>query len=137
MKFYTKYCHAIVTHPKSDKPSMTDPQYLKDCDITTVVTRFMSGCLPQSQVHTPSYGDVSQFGDFARMMDTVDAGKRAFMDVPSNIRARFGNDPKAFFAFCSDPANMQEMVRLGLAIPREVPVEKPVVSPPDKSKASA
>lgn len=133
MDFYTKYDHHPGYIYDSDKPSQADPQYASDCDINHIVNQALRGSVPDHLIRSEgSYGDVSEFGDFRRMMDIVDRGKSAFMDVPSEIRARFGNDPRAFFEFATNPANAPEMVKLGLAHYLEsepdVPVKVEVVS---------
>ena len=39
------------------------------------------------------------------------------MTMPADVRARFNNDPALFVDFCSDEANLDEMRKLGLAVP--------------------
>jgi hypothetical protein len=53
------------------------------------------------------------------------------MQLPSDIRAKFDNDPGEFFEFCTDPKNADEMVQLGLReappspeLPSAVPVKE-------------
>lgn len=137
MKFLTKFNHKKVDCPTDDLPSMTDPQYLKDCDINVVVGKFLRGAgLDNVSLHKGSFGDVSRFRDFHTMMETVNDGVKAFMEIPSEVRAKFGNDPKAFFQFATDPSNLQKLVDLGLAdifTPESDVVKVQVVNPtPDK-----
>lgn len=136
MNFHTCYSHNPGHSFRSDKPSMTDSQYKEECDINAVVDRALRGNVPgYLDRGKGSFGDVSQYTDFRQMMDVVDSGTRAFMEVPSAIRARFGNDPRAFYAFVCDPANHDECVRLGLAM---APAPAPAaVSPSDNSSAPA
>lgn len=116
MKFLTRFNHKRVVCPSDDMPSMTDPQYLNDCDVNVVVGRFLRGAgLDNVNVRKGSYGDVSRFEDFHSMMEVVNDGTKAFMEVPSEIRAKFGNDPRAFFDFATDPANADKLVEMGLA----------------------
>lgn len=140
--FHTKYHHYNPPSFRSDLPSAADPQYKEECDINTVVARALRGSVPDNIVRPAgSYGDVSEYTDFAHMMDVVNRGTNAFMDVPSAVRARFGNDPVAFYRFVTDPSNSEELVKLGLGQFRVPEVEKPVkvevVSAPATPKASA
>jgi hypothetical protein len=41
------------------------------------------------------------------------------MALPADIRFRFLNDPGRFVDFCSDPANRDEMSKMGLLRPSE------------------
>lgn len=140
--FHTKYKHCNPPPFHSDLPSAADPQYKEECDINYVVSRALRGSVPDHLVKpSGTYGDVSEYTDFAHMMDIVNRGTTAFMDVPSQIRARFGNDPSAFYKFVTDPSNSEELVKLGLAQFRTTEVEKPVkvevVSAAATPKASA
>ena len=125
--YHTKYSHCDPKPFCSDLPSVADPQYKDDCDINVVVARALRGSVPDHLLRPAgSYGDVSEYSDFAHMMNVVNKGTAAFMDVPSAVRARFGNDPVAFYKFATDPANSDELVKLGLAQFRAPVVEKPV-----------
>jgi len=91
-----------------------------EADINTIVRRFgLSGELPQG-VRAPTYGDFEDIVDFQSAMNAVRGAEESFMAMPAEVRSRFGNDPQAFVEFCSDEANLDEMRKLGLAIPAKV-----------------
>lgn len=91
-----------------------------EVDINTIVRRFgLTGELP-SNVRIPQYGDFTGIGDYHSAMNAVLAADRSFMELPAELRARFGNDAGAFVEFCSDPANVAEMGKLGLLKPEVV-----------------
>lgn len=94
--------------------SMTDPQYLRDCDINCILKDYkITGKLPE--VAKPGvFADVSRLGDFAEHMRVVNDGREHFAALPAEIRARFGNDPAAYFDFVVNPENQSECVRLGI-----------------------
>ena len=48
-----------------------------------------------------------------------DRGLDDFMTLPSEIRSRFGSDPRAFFAWISNPDNTAEAIKLGLMVERK------------------
>lgn len=100
-----------------DDPSLAIQSAKDEADINTIVRRFgLTGELP-SDVAMPRSGDFAGVPDFHGAMNLVRQAQEEFLRVPAEIRARFGNDPGAFIAFCEDPANLEEARRLGLAKP--------------------
>lgn len=98
-----------------------------EVDINTLVRRFgLTGQLPQN-VRAPMWGDFSEVGDYqSAMQATIDA-RNSFMQMPPDVRARFQNDPGAFVDFCSDDKNVDEMRKMGLCLPQDLPPDAPVV----------
>lgn len=97
-----------------------------EVDINTIVRRFgLTGELP-SDVAMPKSGDFTGLPDFHTAMNMVRAAQEEFMRVPAELRARFQNDPQQMIQFCEDPANLDELRKLGLANPAPV-VPDPVV----------
>lgn len=116
MKFRTQFEHRHVGQSFKGVVKMTDSQFKDDCTIEGIIKRY--GILPRPEVQ-PIGADVSDLGDFAECMRRVQDGLNDFQSLPSDIRARFGNDPKAFCAWISDKENAPEAVRLGLMIERK------------------
>lgn len=110
----------------------TKQEFKEECDINTILKRFnITGQLP-SDVRMPTFGDFSQVRDFHDAVNAIAQANEAFDEMPAEIRARFGNDPGAFVAFCSDTKNMEEARRLGLvpaAELKEAPKPAPVAPP--------
>lgn len=115
-KFRTKYNHRHVGISFEGVQSLTDQQFKDDCSIEGIVKRY--GILPPPNIPCID-ADVSDIGDFAECMEKVQAGLDHFNDLPSDIRKRFGNDPKAFFAWINNPENVAEAVRTGLMTERK------------------
>jgi len=91
-----------------------------ESDINVIVRRFgLSGELPQG-VRAPTFGDFSDVVDFQTAMNAVRSAEESFMAMLAEVRSRFANDPQAFVEFCSDEANLDEMRKLGLAVPAKV-----------------
>lgn len=59
--------------------------------------------------------------------------KKSFMTLPASVRERFANDPGEFLKFAEDPANLDEMVDMGLA----TYPESAIVSTETKSEPTA
>lgn len=103
-------------------PGMTDQSQTEDCDVNKIVDRFMkTGVLPGVDVERV-YGDFSAVTDYHQAMNVISHAQQQFEGLDAKVRKRFGNDPAEFLAFCNDPKNAQELVKLGLA--------KSVATPP-------
>lgn len=117
IKFRTIYNHANPVSPHGGV-SMTDQQYKKECDIDEILRQFsITGRLPVSREGVS--GDFSEIGDYQRCLDKINKAKEEFLKLPSDLRARFGNDPTAYVSFVLDPSNNEECVRLGLKTVRK------------------
>ena len=114
-KFRTKYQRRHVGLSFKDVTRLTDPQFKDDCTIEGIIKRY--GILPRPDV-VPVGADVSELGDFDECMRKVQDGLDTFNSLPSDVRARFGNDPAAFCSWISDTANVEEACRLGLMVRR-------------------
>jgi len=102
-------------------PSRTDQSFREECDINTIVRNFgVTGQLPDD-VRTPLEGDFTEVVDYQTAVNLVLESNRAFAQMPSDVRERFNNDPGKFVAFASDPANLDECRKMGLANPLKQP----------------
>lgn len=109
-------------------PSKTVQAEKDNCDINVIVRRFgITKQLPMSSVRPPQYGDYEAVGDFREAMNAVREARENFMAMPSGIRRKFGNDPQSFLEFCSNPENVEEMVKMGLAVQRPIADTKPAL----------
>lgn len=102
--------------------SRTQQQFKEESDINNILERFgITGELP-NDVKAPQSGDFTAVTDFHSALNVVRAAEEAFMEMPANVRKRFGNDPGEFMAFIHDPANIEESRKLGLRMPEKVAV---------------
>lgn len=111
--------------------SLTVQSQKDDADINVLLKRFgITGVLPQN-VRPPVYADFDAIIDYKSAMDAISAARDSFMAMPADVRDRFKNDPQEFVEFCSNPANLEEMRKLGLAVPAPEPAEPaPEPTPP-------
>jgi len=99
-------------------PSLTQQQFRDESDINNIVDRFMkTGHLPDP-VSMPQYLDYEGVFDFQSAMNVVRQADENFMRMDAKVRSRFHNSPQEFLEFFADPANTEEAVRLGLAVPK-------------------
>lgn len=90
-----------------------------DADINEIVRRFgVTGTLPQG-TRPPTYGDFNDVFDFQTAQNAIVIAQQSFMAMPATVRKRFNNDPHEFVAFCSEPENIDEMRKMGLAVPKK------------------
>lgn len=98
-----------------------------EVDINTIVKRFgLTGELPKD-LAVPRFEDFELTYDYHSAMNMVAEAKESFMELPAAVRSRFNNDPGEFVAFVSDERNLDEAVKLGVAMPRPVVPVVPVV----------
>lgn len=114
MKFSTRYSPPDSPSIEFVNPTITDRSFKDECDINHIVQRCMqTGVVPQVE------GGI--YGDFADMPDNLqdsyafiqEAGDR-FMQLPSDVRLEFNNDPMQLLAFIQNPANRDRAGQLGL-----------------------
>lgn len=120
--------------------SLADQSQEEEANINTIVKRFgLTGQLPHN-VKVPTYADLTEVPDFVTAMDMVRRAREAFMEMPADVRYRFGNDAGAFADFCSNPANQDELIKMGVATKIEPVVESvqkvEVVNPPSAVPAA-
>lgn len=103
--------------------SLTVQSMKEEANINTIVRRFgVTGQLPQG-VRIPTYGDFTGISDFAEALEALSQAEESFMQMSAVTRARFDNDPAKFVEFCSNKDNLEEMRKMGLAVPApEAPV---------------
>lgn len=119
---------------RCDDPSLTQQQFKEEADINTIVDRFLrSGVLP-TPVNMPQYVDYEGVFDFQSAMNVVRAADENFMRLDAKIRSRFNNSPQEFLEFFADPANTEEAIRLGLAIPQQAATVTDVTAAEPASK---
>lgn len=107
--------------------SLTKQEFKEECDINTIIKRFGLGYEPPVNQRVPLTGDFSDAPDFRTALDLVREADDAFMTMSADVRKRFNHDPVEFVEFVSDPKNVEECRKLGLAVPAPVAVPEKVV----------
>lgn len=100
-----------------EDPSLAQQSFKDEVDINYLLERFrVTGQMPQG-VRVPTYGDFTGLTDYRSALDAVNRANDSFMALPAEVRSRFGNDPQKFIEFASDSNNLDELRKLGLAVP--------------------
>lgn len=109
--------------------SMTVQAPADEVDINRIMARVLKGQPVLTSNAEPFYGDVSEFSGLQESIIKVQEAEDLFMQYPASLREKFENDPVQFVDFMSDPKNTDEAIKLGLALPKPIPVvpEPPVI----------
>lgn len=106
------------------EPSRTKQQFREECDINVLMARYQKqGVISHVNPRQPVFADVTGALPFQEALGVVQAAQSSFAQLPAAVRSRFQNDPGRFIEFCADPANMDELGKLGLLRPQ--PPNKP------------
>lgn len=93
----------------------TDQSSRDECDINVLMRRYgRAGSMPQAG--NMMYGNFSSVTDYMDAKIMVQQAERDFAEVPSEIRARFGNSPEAMLDFVAN-ASRQELEEIGMIAP--------------------
>lgn len=114
MQFATRYAPPDSPSITFEQPSMTDGSFKSECDINNIVQR----CLQTGVVPTVQGGIYGDFADLPNDLQSSyalieEAGNR-FMQLSSDVRKEFNNDPMQLLQFLQNPANKQRAGELGL-----------------------
>nr|QXN72798.1 MAG: internal scaffolding protein [Microvirus sp.] len=110
-----------VSHPPrkidfSDEEVLTEQHHRDACSISTILNQYdKTGLITHVNKATAAYGDYTEVNEYQESLNMVIRAQNAFGELPAHIRKRFDNDPGEFFEFATNPANLDEMVELGLA----------------------
>ena len=120
-EFQTAYSDVVRPVTINKKPSMTK-QHLKDeADVNKIIKRYGLAQIQQNAAMVElQYGEITSMS-LQEAIDMVEKANEAFLTVPSEIRAKFNNDAGAWIDYATNPANLDELVKLGLASPKEEP----------------
>lgn len=95
--------------------SRTKQSFKDDCDINSIMKKYeKTGVVAHQAKYQGNYADVSGGLDYHASMNAVTRAQEMFMQLPASVRTKFGNDPGRFLEFAMDPANDEEMIKMGL-----------------------
>ena len=128
MKFQTAYSKKADPQTKDFPPTLAKQALEDEANINKIVNKHTNRqVLADLDKLEKVYGQVTS-GSLMEAYQMIDAASAAFYEVPSEIRKRFGQDAGKFIDFATDPANIDQMRKWGLA-PQEVPEPSPDPAP--------
>lgn len=110
----TRYTGRKSVQLNTGSESYVQQQFKDDCDIHTIIDRFTRGLPYRHMAVQPQYGDFSDVQDYQEAQNVIARTKEYFDLLPSDLRARFANNPAEFLRFVNDPANTKEAIELGI-----------------------
>lgn len=110
----TRYTGRKSVPLNTGSESYVQQQFKDDCDIHTIINRFTRGLPYRHMAVQPQFGDFSDVQDYQQAQNVVARTKEYFDLLPSDLRARFANNPAEFLRFVNDPANTKEAIELGI-----------------------
>lgn len=127
----------------------TKQAFKNECDINRIMRKYTkTGVISQDSINRRQaiFTDVTEALDYQESANYILQADKAFMDLPANIRTRFGNDPGELLTFLQDNKNQAEAVTLGIipkpeqvaaaAVPPLTPTEAPTGAPTTPPKAT-
>lgn len=131
MEFVNRYGKHKRVAIKPSGQSRTHQSFKADADVNNILSRYRkTGQLPELIQANPQYGDFSDVPSYQESLNRVIFAQEQFAALPSQVRARFANDPSQFLAFATDPQNAEELITMGLATRRVPEPESSVIEPP-------
>jgi len=115
LKIRSPFDKSVPSRIVFTKPTMAKQSHKAECDINNIMKNYSkTGVIQHARDVQGSYGDFTGVADYHESMNKVIEAQSAFMNLPSKIRRRFGNDPALFLEFVNDPSNLEEAVELGI-----------------------
>lgn len=125
---------------KPESRSMTQQHFAQEVDVNNIVARALKTGILGDPVaiaaRAAKFGDFSDIGDYQSACNRVIAAQNSFMELPADVRAKFGGDVGALIEFLKDENNLKEAVELGL-IPQKVLDDKVAAEKAAKAAAAA
>lgn len=112
MKFRTSRSEPLLQPFHFQKDSKVQEQFAYDCDINNIVAG-MTSPLPMRE---PISDEVKKFTPdaYEKALYMKAQAESAFMELPSETRTFFENNPKNMLEFISKPENQEKCIELGL-----------------------
>ena len=130
MKFKAAYDKRERKGIETVGESLTQQHFAQEADIKTIIKKHdRTGIISHVARGVAHYGDYSEINEYREALDIVSNADATFMELPSQIRQMFENDPGAFFEFATNPKNREKMVEMGLAA---APPSPPRINDPSR-----
>ncbi len=105
-----------MEHKKAFTPTYKDGRtkqsFKNDCDINRILHKAQkTGTISHLQKRGGEYGDFANF-DFFDAQTKLAKAREIFDELPSEMRREFENQPRKFFEFANDPANVDRLAEV-------------------------
>lgn len=101
------------------EPSLTKQADRDACNINNIMARYEKTGIVDHVMSSPgTFGDFSDVDDYQDALNKIQAAQALFDALPAQVRAKFENDPTLFLEFAQNPENYDQLVDMGLALPK-------------------
>lgn len=135
-KFRTSRSKPLFKPFHFNKDSKVQPQFAYDCDINNIVAG-MAQPIGIRPVDTTDKLRVFSPDLFEKVMVQQAEAKTLFMQLPSDVRKRFDNNPSKLLAFIQDEKNVEEGIKLGIFTKQEATATDRIVEAINSKTAPA
>lgn len=124
--------HPRVTFHSGDQV-ITKQSHKQECDINNILKQYQrTGIINHINRNQPQYMELPDQLDYQQSINTILQAQDAFASLPAVVRNHFNNDPAAFLAAFTDPAQSDYLRDHGFLNPK--PDQAPPPSPlPEQS----
>lgn len=116
------------------QPSRVKQEFAQESDINYMIGRFLkTGHIPV-RGGTPFYGDFSSGASYQEAVSVIMRVEDEFMELPSEIRAKFSNDPSRMIEFIHTQPDEARALGLLPPLPAAPAAPEPVKPPATQSQ---
>jgi len=125
-----------VKQEQGPEESLVQQHLSAETDINNIMAKYQrTGVFQHVTPMAAEYGDFSDVPDYKSAMERIMAADELFMELPAKVRERFGNDPANFIEFATNPENIEDLRKWGLAPAAPEPPEPQLVKVVEEPKA--
>ena len=108
--------------------TLTQQQFAEETNVNKIMAKYKkTRMITHINSSTGVYADLTKLDSFQTAQETVLKATNAFMDLPSEVRNHFNNDPGQLIEFLKDKNNKEEAIKLGLIVENKInPLEKSI-----------
>lgn len=118
---------------KFTQPTLAQQHSKDEVDINNIMKRYRkTGIIDHVAKHQGNYGENDGI-DYHQSMNIIRRADEMFLELPSQVRKEFGNNPAEFLDFVDNPANIEKLREMGLTNTPITPTSTTSESPPDPS----
>lgn len=123
----------------NEDPSMTVQSDSHLADIKQIMKQYALGGMEELDETALVFADVSEFTDYADLMNNVRAAEAHFMTLPSKVREVYGHDVAIFLDHAHDQEKRDALVEAGFLEADEVVDDQPpgTTTPPDPDQTAS
>lgn len=115
MIFQTAFSEKIRVESPVDSVSLTKTSFAEELDVNNVIKKYnKTGILQKAHDFEGVYGEFHSY-DLREAIEMVNKAQDLFLEIPSDVRRKFNNDPGAFIDFATNPDNLEQMREWNLA----------------------